>query len=140
MLIIQRGIEMGLPPAIWKRGAFLLPLTCLAMLLGCSKVNNSSEIVGKYEAHHQNGVETLELRSDGTYTHQFKSSNGNETVYSASWKLDPCGGESKVFLDHFAQHFPGSSQTGPIGTLLGVEKRWGRIRLYLSYDRDQYYT
>ena len=103
-------------------------------------VADRSQVIGTYEARHQNGVETLELHSDGTYTHRFKRSNGTETVYSASWKLDPYGGEPKVFVDNFAQHFPGNSQTAPIGTLLGVEKKWGRIRLYLSYDRDEYYT
>ena len=123
-----------------KRGTFFLLLNCLALLLGCSNVTGSSQVIDTYEAHHQNGVETLELHSDGTYAHHFKPSNGTETTYSASWKFEPYGGEAKVFLDNFARHFPGNSQLGPIGTLLGVEKKWGRVRLYLSYDRDQYYT
>ena len=36
-------------------------------LVGCSQVGNSSELVGRYEVDHANGVETLELHADGTY-------------------------------------------------------------------------
>ena len=61
---------------IWRRGAFLLSLMCLVLLLGCSKVTDSSQVIGTYEAHHQNGVETLQLRPDGTYIHHFKAVNG----------------------------------------------------------------
>lgn len=123
-----------------KREVLFPILICFSLLIGCSKVSNSSELVGKYEAHHENGVETLELHADGTYTHNFKPWSGKEAQYSSTWKLDPYGGEPKVFLDNFVQDFPGSSQTGPIGTLVGVEKSWGRIRLYVSYDRGLYYT
>jgi hypothetical protein len=66
--------------------------------------------------------------------------NGSEVETSANWKLDPYRGEPKVFLEHFTQHFPGSSQPSPIDTLLGVERKRRRIRLYLSYDRDLFYT
>jgi hypothetical protein len=103
-------------------------------------MSNSSELVGRYEAHYQNGAETLELRAGGTYTQNFKALNGQETQNTSTWKFDPYGGEPKVFLDNFVQNFPGSSQTAPIGTLVGVEKNWGRIRLYVSYDRGLYYT
>jgi hypothetical protein len=123
-----------------KRGALYPLLICFSILSGCSKVTSSSELVGKYEAHHENGVETLELHANGTYTHNFKPLSGKEALYSSTWRLDPYGGEPKVFLDNFVQDFPGSLQTDPVGTLVGVEKRWGRIRLYVSYDRGFYYT
>jgi hypothetical protein len=103
-------------------------------------VYNSSTLIGSYEAHHNLGVEKLELRSGGTYTHRFKPSDGGEKVYSSTWKFEPYDGEPKAELDNFVQYFPGSHQDGPIGTFLGIEKKWGRIRLYLSYDRDQFYT
>ena len=49
-----------------KCGALLL-LVCLVVLLGCSKVTDRSEVIGTYEARHDNGVEILQLRPDGTY-------------------------------------------------------------------------
>jgi hypothetical protein len=121
-------------------GLFLMLLSCLFQLLGCSKVEDSSELVGRYEAHHKNGAETLDLRSDGTYVHRIKMPNGTELESSANWKFDPYGGEPKVFLEHFTQHFPGSSRSNPMDTLLGAERKWGTIRLYLSYDRDLFYA
>jgi hypothetical protein len=122
------------------RRVLVLLLGIVGFLSGCSQVATGSKLVGSYSAHHNNGFETLELRSDGTYSHRFKSLDGTEKVYSSTWSFQPYGGETKVELDNFVQYFPRSHQGGPIGTLLGVEKRWGRIRLYLSYDRGQFYA
>jgi hypothetical protein len=118
-----------------------LVLICFVAVLGCSKVTDRSQVVGTYEAHHQNGVETLQLRSDRTYTHRFKAVDGTETAYSGKWEFEPYHGEPKVSLNSFSHHFPPNSHKEPIGiTLLGIEKDWGRVRLYLSYDQDQYYS
>ena len=126
---------------IWRRAVLLLPLMCLLFFFGCSKVTDSSQVIGTYEAHHQNGVETLQLRPDGTYINHFKAVNGTEATNSGKWQFEPYYGEPKVSLNDFSQHFPPNSHKDTIGiTLLGIEKKWGRVRLYLSYDRDEYYT
>jgi hypothetical protein len=124
-----------------KYAVLSLVLICLVALLGCSKVTDRSQVIGTYEAHHQNGVETLQLRADGTYTHRFKGADGIETVYSSKWEFEPYYGEPKVSLNNFPYHFPPNSQKELAGiTLLGIEKDWGRVRLYLNYDRGQYYS
>lgn len=130
------------PMNAWRRRApFLALMTCLALLLGCSKVTDSSQVTGTYEARHQNGVETLELRPDETYTHSFKAVDGTETAYSGKWQFEPYYGEPTVSLNEFSDYFPPGPPKKAIGiTLLGVEKDWGQVRLYLSYDRDEYYT
>src|SRR5277367_773815 len=121
------------------RYSHLLLLLFAVMGAGCSKITDSSQILGVYQARQSDGVETIELRVDGTYIHRFNRSTGTATdEYSATWKLEPYGGEPKVFLDNFKPSFPNAPNPGPIGTLLGIEKKWGQIRLYLSYDRDQY--
>ena len=123
-----------------KSEFMLLALACLSLVFGCSNAISRSELVGKYEAHHENGLEVLELRADGTYTHRFQPVSGNESQYSSNWRLEPYGGEPKVFVDSFASNFPEKSETQPIGTLLGVEKKAGLIRLYVSYGQNLYYT
>ncbi len=124
-----------------ERYSHLLLLLFAMMVAGCSKITDSSQIVGVYHAGHSDGVETIELRADGTYIYRFNGSTGTAIEeYSATWKLEPYGDEPKVFLDNFKPRFPNAPNLGPIGTLLGVEKKWKQIRLYLSYDRDQYYT
>jgi hypothetical protein len=126
---------------IRERYSQLLFLLFTVMVAGCSKISDGSQLVGVYQARHPDGVETIELRADGTYTYRFNGSTKTATEeYSATWKLEPYGGESKVSLDNFKPRFPNAPNPGPIATLLGVEKKWGQMRLYLSYDRDQYYT
>lgn len=122
------------------RKNYLRVLFLFLAIAGCSKITDKSQVVGVYEARHSIGIERLELRLDGTYFYEFRPSSGMAIKYSGVWRLDPYGGEPKVFLDNFSSHFPDAPDSGPIGTLLGVERRWGQMRLYLSYDRDEYYT
>jgi hypothetical protein len=122
--------------SIWK---YVVLIVMLVLILACSKRINPSEVAGTYEAHHQNGVETLQLRPDGSYLHEFKSANGTTSDHSGRWKFEPFDGEPKVALYDFSSHFPVSQKRGDI-LLLDVERDWGRVRLYLSYDLGQYYV
>ena len=100
-----------------------------------------SEVTGTYVARPQGGVETLELRPDGTYTVHFKVAGAPESRYSDKWDFEPYGGESKVSLQNFPDHFSRDSREPTTGiTLLGIERDWGRIRLYKNYDRAEYYS
>jgi len=119
--------------------SFLL-LSSLAILGGCSKNVDRSGVPGEYKATHADGIETLELHGDGTYTNRFRTLNGAETASSGKWGFEPYFGESKVEVYNFSSHFPNPFQTGASNSLLGIEKDWGHIRLYYSYDRDEYYS
>jgi len=70
--------------------------------------------------------------------HEFTATNGTKSTSSVRWKWEPFEGEPKVALYDFTPRFPRSQSGGVV--LLGVEKAWGRIRLYRSYDLDQYYA
>ena len=120
---------------IWK---YVVVIAMLVFTSACSETINPSEIAGTYEAHHQNGIETLQLRPDGSYVHEFKSANGTTSNPSGRWKFEPFDGEPKVALYDFTPHFPVSQKRGDI-LLLDVERDRGRVRLYLSYDLGQYY-
>jgi hypothetical protein len=111
-------------------------LMCFVALLGCSKPVDRLEVPGPYKAVHKNGAETLELRPDGTYIHRVRAADGSASTQSNRWRFEPFEGEPKVALDDFTPHFPESQKAD---VLLDVEKDWGRVRLYLSYDLDQYY-
>ena len=114
-----------------------LMLMSLALLCACSKNVDPSRLPGRYEAHHENGLEILDLRADGVYMHEFRPTIGAGSIYSNKWRFDPFGGEPRVILRDFTPHFP-NSQKGDV--LLDVDKEWGRIRLYRSYDLNQYYV
>jgi hypothetical protein len=115
-------------------------LSSALILFGCSKKVERSQLLGNYQATHQSGVEMIELKSDGRYTHQFKRKDSTETTASDIWEFEPYDGEPKVALHNFKAYFPQSPENGTDITLLGVEKHWGKIRLYVSYDRYEYYS
>jgi hypothetical protein len=128
---------------ITTQGRYLIVISALSSLValfGCSKKVERSQVLGEYEVEHQNGVETIELRSNGTYTQIFKRKDGTEATVTDTWDFEPYNGEPKVALHNFSAHFSQSPEKGADVTLLGIEKDWGRIRLYLSYDRDDYYS
>ena len=113
-------------------------LFCFVNLYGCSKNIDASKLVGRYEAHSRNGFETIELGSNGTYIQYFTSADRVKSTYSNTWKFEPIRGEPKVALRNFTSHFPESQKADVV--LLSIQKDWGRIRLYRSYDLDQYYV
>jgi|HubBroStandDraft_5_1064220.scaffolds.fasta_scaffold240688_2 hypothetical protein len=121
-----------------RRLIFLSMIFCLAELCACSKEVDPSRLAGTYEAHHRNGTEIIELSADGTYTHKFVASDGVNSTYSNNWKFERFDGEPKIALEGFTSHFPESEKSDVV--LLGVERNWGRIRLYRSYALDQYYA
>jgi hypothetical protein len=84
-------------------------------------------------------LEVLELRPDGEYTQRFNGKQGVESTAAGRWEFEPYAGEGKVVMHNFSSHFPGASPDKVDAFLLGVDRNWGTIRLYFSFDRDQYY-
>jgi len=119
--------------------AFALGLTCAVVLLGCSEVIDRSQMIGSYEARHQNGVEILTLRPDDTYILKFSAVDSSESTSSGKWEFEPFEGEPKVALHNFSSHLFKQPQVKADLSLLDIENRWGRIRLFVSHDLDQYY-
>jgi hypothetical protein len=107
---------------------------------GCSKPLTTSEIPGVYKASFPTGLETLELKASGEYIQYFKATQGAESKATGKWEFEPFEGEPKVAIHDFSSHFPDSSPDKVSIVLLGVDRSWGKVRLYVSYDRDQYYS
>jgi len=112
-------------------------LLCLIELCACSKEVDGSKVSGTYEARHRNGVEIIELRPDGTYTQYFTAPDGMKSTFSNNWRFERFDGEPKLALQGFTSHFPEAQKADVI--LLDVDRDGGRMRLYRSYDLDQYY-
>jgi hypothetical protein len=117
-----------------------LALVCLAFLSGCSRSVAPSDIPGVYEATLPSGSEILKLKPSGVYTQQMKGEHGIELAATGQWEFEPYQGEPKIAIHNFSAHFPGSSPQKVDIFLLGAEKSWGRVRLYVNYDLGQYYS
>ena len=114
-------------------------LVSILLLSGCSGNLNRTDLIGIYEAPHSAGSERIELRSDNTYTHTFEPVVGDELRNTDKWEFTDYGDGKKVALYNFHSHFPPTSPGAEI-MLLGVHREWGRVRLYVSYDLDLYYS
>ncbi len=55
-------------------------------LFCCSTSIDQTMVIGKYEANHQKGIDTLELLRDGTYKYYY-SFDGKEVTNSNSWEF-----------------------------------------------------
>jgi hypothetical protein len=122
-----------------RRLGSLSVVLAITMICGCSKTVERSDVVGAYVASHAGGSERIELKADGTYIYKFKPFEGHERSNTDKWEFTVLDKEQKVVLYNFYSHFPPASPGGQV-QLLGAEKHWGQFRLYVSYDRDQYYS
>jgi hypothetical protein len=113
-------------------------LIALSVALACSPPMTRSRLVGIYDAEHENGNETLELRADGTYLHRFRAKNGIESTSSDKWEFAPSRGRDSLVLHNFFPRFPGDPTVKKDWTLRTKED-YGLLRLYLSYEPRQFY-
>jgi hypothetical protein len=116
-----------------------LTWVCFILFWGCSNRLSDAELSGKYQLRQNNSIETIELNPDGTYVYRAQTPSSPTRTYSSHWRFDPYQGEPQVSLDNFPQGAPDDPQRPLVGTLLGIKKSWGRIRLYVNYDLNLYY-
>ena len=118
----------------------LLLLIFSGLLSGCAKEIDRPQVVGQYQAVHKSGIETLDLREDGTYIYSFKSAGSAELPFRDRWEFESFQGEPKVALHNFSPHFSQAPDKKADVLLLGVEKTLFGVRLYASYDLGEYYV
>ncbi|MBZ5549568.1 MAG: hypothetical protein LAO22_16690 [Acidobacteriia bacterium] len=116
---------------------FLLILD-FSLGIACRKSFPRSRFVALYEAEHENGTETVELFSDGTYLQQFKAKDGIESTSSGTWELSIDHQTQAILVHSFTLHFPGHPTT-PTDRTLEVYEDYGLMRLYVSRQPRQFY-
>jgi hypothetical protein len=63
-------------------------LVALAGVSACAPINPSeTAVVGKWKVEWTCGVETLELKSDGVYTHTIEFASSGRAADSGRWKI-----------------------------------------------------
>jgi hypothetical protein len=98
-------------------------------------------VIGRYVANHQKGLDYLELKTDGTYILNFKSSDGKEFINTNQWEFEYRDGNPWITFSGFVFGLPGYGTQKPGFWLVEVEKSFltGNLRLCIDPDLNYYY-
>lgn len=107
-------------------------------LFGCSKDIDRSMLIGKYIANHKNGIETLELKSDGTYVYYYKISEGKELLNTNRWQFEYQNNEPRITFVKFIFGLPGYGTKVPGFWDVEVIKTGKTLRLNVDQDMNYY--
>lgn len=156
------GRSCGAPMRMQQQLTDLRPLYAFAVLfaavvlVGCSRKIASSNVVGTYVANLNEGVEILEVKSNGTYFYTCKlgkspdfantphwsssSSDVSDFTNENHWNLHYDGGEPRLTFDNFrfcARDYRRSSGFWDVS----VQHSWtGTIRLPIDRDVNFYFV
>jgi len=130
------------------RCVLCMVVLAVSIVSGCAKKIDRSMLVGIYVANHGNAIETLELKSDGTYIYNYRSSDGTAMTNSNRWEFAYEEGEPRITFDEFIFGLPGYGTKVPVSWDVGVERRWNFlnhgylnncIRICTNPDLNYYY-
>ena len=117
----------------------VLLISIAVFISGCSKEINQEDIIGKFTANHDQGIDTLEIRTDGTYIHEFKS-NEKSFINTDKWEFEKNDGKPVLTLSGFIAGFSDYGPKEPGFLYLAVERRvFSNIKLYINIDMGRYY-
>jgi hypothetical protein len=114
-------------------------LFMLLGFLGCSEQVDQSMIVGKYIANHKKGIDTLELKADGTYTFYYKSADGTELTNTNRWEFEYQNKEPRITFEKFIFGLPNFGSKEPGFWNVKVEMSGKTPRLCIDPDLNYYY-
>lgn len=115
-------------------------LFALAASIGCTKAIDRSMVVGKYNANHNKGSDSLELRADGVYLHHYTSADGKELANTNRWKFEYQDGKPIITFVQFAFSLPGYGTKYPGFWIVEVKKSIIGNTLHLCIDPDLGYS
>jgi len=108
-------------------------------IIGCSNQIDRSLLVGKYIANHGKGVDTLELKSDGTYFYYYRSVDGKELTNTNQWKFDYQDKEPRITFEKFIFGLPGYGVNVPGFWDVKIESSGKTIRFCIDPDLNYYF-
>lgn len=117
-------------------------LLAFAVSIGCTKTIDRSMVIGRYYANHKKGVDSLELKSDGTYAYSYKALEGKEFSNTDKWEFEYVGGKPTITFSQFMFGLPGYGSPKPGFWSVEVQKTFwrGEIRLCIDPDLGYFYV
>jgi hypothetical protein len=109
---------------------------------GCGKAIDRSMVVGIYYANHKKGVDSLEVKTDGTYEYHYKAPDGKEFRNTNRWEFEYSEGKPMITFLDFTFALPGYGSKKPGFWIVEVQKSfWGsKLRLCIDPDLNYYYV
>ena len=121
----------------WRYFVLVTLVTCL----GCSRMIDRSFVIGRYEANHRKAIDNLQLNSDGTYVHYFKTHESKEFKASDKWEFEYTNGKPTITFSKFSFGLSGYGTAQPGFWIVQVERSLtGDIRLCIDPDLGYYYV
>jgi hypothetical protein len=114
-------------------------LVAFVVNIGCTSTIDRSMVIGKYYANHKKGVDSLELRSDGTYLYYYKAPDGKELKNTNKWEFEYVEGKATITFLQFIFGLPGYGSPKPGFWTVQVQKTFWRGELRLCIDPDLAY-
>lgn len=74
--------------------------------MACSQNFTESDLIGKYIISTDDGVDTIELKSNGTYIHSYSIKGGPVQQQQGSWDIETFQAGPTVVLTNFQSIFP----------------------------------
>jgi hypothetical protein len=110
----------------------------IAMLTGCTSHYSAGDLAGRYVLSVDGGVDTIQLGTNGTYTHVYKAKSGQTDHQEGSWSLEDLQAGPTVALADFRPLLT-ESVRGRGFYLLLVKNSFGRVYLITNIDLGEGY-
>lgn len=116
--------------------SFIILISCFVLLnnTSCTQKIERSIVVGKYIAKQDNGIDILELKSDGTYIYYYRFYDGMELKNSNKWEIEYQNNETRITFDKFIFGLTGYGTKRPGFWNVKVEKSKKTLRLCIDPD------
>jgi hypothetical protein len=111
----------------------IIPVFMIALLTGCSGHFSAEELAGNYALSVEGGTDTIELNSNGTYTHSYKTKSGLVDHQVEAWTLEDLQAGPTVVLNNFRPLLEENIQ-GKGTYLLLVKRSFGHLHLITNID------
>ena len=111
----------------------LISAFIIALLTGCSSHISAEELAGSYALSVDGGTDTVELNSNGTYTHSYKTKSGLVDQQVEAWSLEDLQAGPTVVLNNFRPLLEENIQ-GKGTYLLLVKRSFGHLYLITNID------
>lgn len=111
----------------------LVTVFVAALMMGCSGHFSAQQLAGRYALLLNGGTDTVELNSDGTYKHSYRTPHGLVDDPVESWSVEDSAAGRTVVLKNFRSLREENTQgRGPY--LLLVKRSYGHFHLISNRD------